>query len=57
MGGGFRTLPESVWLERRCLEPDAVKVKLDLEVQQNSGAPRSSGSVSTGERPKWTNVL
>ena len=53
-GGGFRTLPESVWMERRCMESKALKVMLDLQVRR---APRSSGPDLTGERLKGIKVL
>ena len=48
-GGGFRTLPESSWTERRCPDPKALRVKVDVQVQQNSSSLKGSGSVLSGE--------
>ena len=44
-------------MERRCPDSKTLKVKLDSQVRQNSGARWSSRSVATGERLKETKVL
>ena len=56
---GLLTLPESFWMERRCLEPEALKVKLDriAEKEERLQCEKSRQirrSVSRASKTIWT---